>query len=282
MKGRVIVQKRIGCLFAFTLLTAAFLAGCFGDNAPLGPGNRGQFGNGTSPDTATPTSTPAPTVTGTATPASYTTPQRTPVAVVDLVSAAGYAALSYSGVTNSGATTICGSLGTYPSASVDGGIVVACSGTRQIATGAANTAEKDLGAAFTDAMGRTGGVLLTHVDIGGQTLYPGLYRETGVLAVSSADVHLNADGNPDAVFIFLVQGDLIVGPDRRVFLDNGAQAANVFWVLQGYGALGTNVRFVGNILSYTGISMDTGSGLEGRALALTRNVTFLANQITFP
>ncbi len=274
----------MGCLFGLTLFTAAFLAGCGGDNAPLSSGNTGKYGVGTSPDTVTPNTTPTTTVTVTftSTPASYTTPQTTPVAMVNLGSAANYVVLSNTGITNTGATTVCGNLGTFPSSSVGVGIVVICDGTTQIATGAAGTAETDLGTAYTDAMGRTGGAVVTNADIGGQTLYPGLYDETGNLTVSSGDVHLNANGNPNAVFVFQVNGDLMVGAGRRVFLDNGAQAANVFWAVQGYGVLGPNVQFAGNILAYTSVSMNTGAQLVGRALAMTQNVTFLANQITFP
>ena len=278
----MIVKKMIGCLYGLTLFAAAFLAGCNGDNAALGPGGNGRYGIGTAPNTATPHMTPAITPIVTSTPAAFTTPQTTPIAMVNLGSAGNYAVLSYSGITNSGATTVCGNLGTYPSASVDGGIVMTCSGTRQVATGAANTAETDLGNAYTDTMGRTGGVLVTNADIGGQTFYPGLYQGTGNLTVASADVHLNAKGNPNAVFVFKVQGDLIVGPGRQVFSDNGAQAANVFWAVQGYAALDTTAQFVGNILAYTSISMSTASKLEGRALAMTQNVTFLDSQITFP
>jgi hypothetical protein len=205
------------------------------------------------------------------------------MAMVNLLSAANFGVLSYAGITNSGATTVCGSLGTFPSASVDGGIVVICGGTREVATGIANTAQTDLGTAYTDAMGRSGGATLPPgADIGGQTLYPGLYFETGNLNVSSADVHLNAQGNPNAIFIFQVHGDLVIGPGRQVFLDNAAQAGNVFWAVQGYAALNTTVKFVGNIMAHTAVTMNTLARLEGRALASTQNVTFLANTISFP
>ena len=232
---------------------------------------------------AAPSSPSGPAATATSTPAAFTTPQTTPMAMVNLGSAASYAVLSYSGITNSGATTVCGSLGTFPSAAVDGGIVVICAGTLQVATGAANTAETDLGTAYTDAMGRTGGVILPPgADIGGQTLYPGLYSDVGDLNVATADVHLDAQGNSNAVFIFQVHGNLVVAPGRQVFLTNSAAAANIFWAVQGYAALNTTVKFVGNIMAHSAVTMNTGSTLEGRALASTQNVTFLANQITFP
>ncbi len=246
----------------------AFMAGC-GSSNPSGPPGPG--------------STATPTPVATSTPAFYATPQTTPQAMVNMGTAANFAVLSYSGITNSGATTVCGNLGTFPSAAVDGGIALICGGTRQIATGIAATAESDLTTAYNDAMGRTGGASLpAGADIGGQTLYAGLYVDAGDLNVSSADVHLDAQGNPNAVFIFQVQGNLIVGPGRQVFLSNGAQASNVFWAETGYASLNTSVQFVGNVMAHTAVTMNTGSKLEGRALASTQNVTFLANTISFP
>jgi hypothetical protein len=308
------VKKLIGCLIVMTLLPLAFMAGC-DKKAPLTP-------NGISGPTATPTatrtststrtitSTPTRTATltvtstPTVTPSGTLTPSATPTAtstatqtgtptwtptaqaipaMVNLGSAANFAVLSYAGITNSGATTVCGSLGTFPNASVDGGIQVICGGTREVATGIADTAETDLGLAYTDAMGRPAGATLPPgADIGGQTLYTGVYFETNDLNISSADVYLDAQHNSNAVFIFQVQNNLVVGPGRQVFLTNGAQASNVFWAVAGYCSLDTTVAMVGNIMTYTAVTFNTGATLEGRALASTQNVTFLANTITFP
>jgi len=203
--------------------------------------------------------------------------------MVNLNSAANFAVLSYAGITNSGATTVCGSLGTFPNASVDGGIIVICGGTRQVATTPAGTAETDLGTAYTDAMGRSGGAVIpAGGDIGGQTLTPGLYSDLGDLHVKTGDLTLDAKGNANAVFIIQVTGDLIVASARMVHLINGAQAANIFWAVTGYCSLDTTVSFAGNVMAHTAVTFNTGASLEGRALASTQNVTFLANNITFP
>ncbi len=224
-----------------------------------------------------------PTSSATATPAPYTTPQKTPMAMVVLNSAANYVILSATGITNSGPSTTCGGYGVYPDGltSVTGSpaIVESCGGDIDVADGAANTAEGDLGTAYTDAMGRTGGAILPPgADIGGQTLYPGLYTETGNLNIASADLHLSGNG----VFIFKVSGNLVVGPGRQVILANSASAANVFWAVAGYGALNTTVAFKGNIMAHTAVTLNTGATLTGRALAETANVTLLTNTITHP
>ena len=250
----------VSCLAFVTMLPFAFVIGC-------------NSSTGTMPGVPT----------ATATPGTYTLLQPIQQPMVLLASAANYAVLSYAGITNSGATTVCGSLGTYPSASVDGGIQVICGGVREVATGNANTAKTDLGYAYTDAAGRTGGAIIpAGGNIAGQTLYRGLYTCGGNLNVASGDLTLDGLGDANAVFIFQVTGNLVAGPGAKVILTNSAQADHVFWQVTGFCSLDTTVRFVGNVMVYQAVTMNTGARLEGRALAKTQNVTFLANQITFP
>jgi hypothetical protein len=203
--------------------------------------------------------------------------------MVVLGTAANYVILSYTGITNSGPSTTCGGYGVYPDGltSITGSpaIVESCGGAIDVADGAANTAEQNLGTAYTDAITRAGGAILPPgADIGGQTLYPGLYYESGDLNLASADLHLSGSG----VFIFQIHGNLIVGPGRQVILENSASAANVFWAMTGYGALNTTVSFVGNIMAFTAVTLNTGAKLTGRALAQNANVTLLTNTITHP
>jgi hypothetical protein len=252
------------------LLPAAFIIGCSSSNpssssnpfAPVGP---------------TTTYTPGP----------YTTPQTTPQAQVNLGTAANYVILSYTGITNSGPSTTCGGYGVYPygQTSITGSpkIVEICGGPIDVGDSAANTAKQNLSAAYTSAMGLSGGATLPPgADIGGQTLYPGLYFETSNLNVSSADLTLDGQGNANSVFIFQVESNLIVGPGRKIILTNGAQAANIFWAVAGYCSLNTTVSMVGNIMAYTSVTFNTGAVLTGRALAENGDVTLLSNTITHP
>ena len=253
------MKKLLVSLMFMVSLPIVFMAGCGSkDSNPSGPSG------------STPTSTPAP----------YTTPQVASQAMVVLNSAANYVILSATGITNSGPSTTCGGYGTYPDGvSGSPAIVESCGGDIDVDDAAANTALGALGTAYTDAMGRTGGAILPPgADIGGQTLYPGLYKETGDLNIASADLHLSGNG----VFIFQVSGNLLVGPGRQVILSNSASAANVFWAVAGYGALNTTVAFKGNIMAHTAVTLNTGATLTGRALAETANVTLLTNTITHP
>ncbi|HEY5038702.1 MAG TPA: ice-binding family protein, partial [bacterium] len=220
--------------------------------------------------------TPTPSATVIATPQANQ-------AMINLGSAANYVVLAYSAITNSGPTNLCGSLGLFPGTSVTGAPVVSCGGVSDVANAAANTAKLDLGIAYTDAAGRTGGAVIpAGSDIGGQTFYPGLYTDLGALSVSSGNLTLDAQGNSSAVFIFQVNGVLSATTNRQVILTGGAKAANIFWQVTGNCALGTGVSFKGNIMAFTAVTFGTGAVLEGRALALNANVTMLSNTITHP
>lgn len=152
-----------------------------------------------------------------------------------------------------------------------------------MADGPASQAKMDLSTAYTDASTGPGGASLpAGGDLGGQTLYPGLYNCGGDLLLSSGNLTLAAPDSSNTVFIFQVTGDLIIGPSRQVFLTGNATAANVFWAVAGYCSLDTSVSFVGSIMAYTSVTLNTGAVLQGRALAENGNVTLLTNNITVP
>ncbi len=142
------------------------------------------------------------------------------------------------------------------------------------------TAVGDMEIAYTDAAGRSLPDFNEHAagSIGGLTLAPGLYKwGTSVSAVT--DVTLSGDA--DAVWIFQIAQDLVIGNGVTVTLSGGALAKNVFWQVAGQATLGTTVAFKGVIMSKTQIVLQTGAALTGRALAQTA-VTLDANAVTAP
>lgn len=279
------MKKIIASSIAMALLPAVLFFGC---NKPAPSTPSGPSGPTSTPTvtrtstfTRTPTYTPTFTPTGTITPYVSPTPQA-PQAMVNLGSAANYVILAYSGITNlTPPSTICGGLGLHPSASVDGGIVEICGGPNDIANTAADVAKTNLSTAYTDASSRPGAAAIL-TEIGGQTIYPGLYNSGGDLTISSGDLTLDALGDMNAVFIFQVTGILNVTSGRQVHLLGNADPARIFWVVSDFCSLGTTVSFKGNILAYNSVTMNTGAVLEGRALGSNGNVTLLANTITRP
>jgi type VI secretion system secreted protein VgrG len=151
-----------------------------------------------------------------------------------------------------------------------------------IADSVARQAKLDLTTAYNDAMGRTLNPIKVAGNIGGQTLYPGLYKSTSSLAISSGDLTLDARGHSGAVFLFQIASKFTMTTGRSVILTNGARASNVFWVAGSSATFGTGCSFYGNVLVHQSISMATGTVMVGRALARVGAVTLQRNSVVKP
>ena len=197
------------------------------------------------------------------------------VATVPLGTSANYAVLGGSTVTNTGNSTLDGSLGLWPGTSITGfppGQVLP-PGTTDTTNEAAQQAQSDLTAAYVDAAGRPLDATTT-ADLGNLTLAPGVYAgpSKGALGLTGT-LTLDGEGDPNAVFIFQTDSELISASDSTVTLINGAQPCNVFWQVGSSATLGTNSVFVGNILALTSITVNSGVAVHGRALARNGAVT---------
>ncbi|SDF22028.1 Protein of unknown function [Blastococcus fimeti] len=93
---------------------------------------------------------------------------------------------------------------------------------------------------------------------------------------------LDAQGDPDAVFVFKAASTLVTGSSSKVLLTGGAQACNVYWQVGSSATLGTNSTFVGNILAYASVTLTTGADVVGRLYASTGTVTLDSNTVTRP
>jgi Ice-binding-like/Bacterial Ig-like domain len=189
-----------------------------------------------------------------------------------------FSVLAGTTVTNTGSTVVSGDVGVSPGTDVTGFPPGLAGGAIHSADGAAALAEATLTAGYIDAAGRSGSTSVAG-DLVGQTLTAGIYKSTSSLA-NSGDVTLDAQGNPDAVFIFQISSTLTTGSGSHIVLANGAKACNVFWQVGSSATLGTNSVFKGNILALTSITITTGVNLEGRALARNGAVTLDSDVIT--
>ncbi|MEO5678499.1 MAG: ice-binding family protein, partial [Acidimicrobiales bacterium] len=100
---------------------------------------------------------------------------------------------------------------------------------------------------------------------------------------TNGTVTLDANGDPDAQFIFLTGAGgttLITGSGSTVLLIDGAQACNVYWQVASSATVGVDSVFVGNILAAQSISLLSGATLQGRALAQNGAVTLDNNTVT--
>lgn len=260
------MKKLIAYLVMLAILPAAFMLGC-SSSSPTSSGNQ--------------------TPTATIIPGAYLTPQTTPQAPVTLLTAANYVILSYTGITNSGPSTTCGGYGVYPDGltSITGSpaIVEVCGGPMNVGNPAADQAKKDLGIAYTHVGDLPGGAAIpAGFNVAGLTLYAGLYNDGGDLHIDSGNLTLDAQGNPNAVFIFRVSGVLEAGTSSQVILANGAQASNVIWWVTKNCTVNASVKMVGTIMAYTSVTFGNSATLNGRALAENGDVTLLTNTITQP
>src|SRR5205807_4021015 len=208
----------------------------------------------------------------------------TPISIlqttIPLGTAANFAVLAGATVTSTGLTVITGDLGLSPGTAVTGfppGIV---NGALHTGDSTAAIAEADLTNAVNVATALTLPILLTG-DLGGRTLVPGLYKSTSSLAVTGA-LTLDAQGDPNAVWVFQIASTLTTISGSQIILTGGAQASNVFWIVGSSATLGTTSVFKGTIMAYASITITTGATLDGRALARTGAVTLDSNIITKP
>jgi hypothetical protein len=203
-------------------------------------------------------------------------------APVMLRSAAAFAVLAGSTVTSTGLTSVTGDLGVSPGTAVTGfppGIIV---GNEHAGDPAAAQGVADLVTAYIDAAGRTLCAITVAGNLGGQTLTPGLYKSTSSLAISSGNLTLDGQGDPNAVFIFQMASTLTTTSGLQVILTGGAKPSNVFWQVGSSATLGTTSAFQGTIMAFQAITLDTGAALNGRALAIIAAVALDSNTILTP
>ncbi len=213
---------------------------------------------------------------------------------VELGMAQDFAILSHTAITNVPSSAILGNVGVSPASGAFIGLTQGeVTGTifAVDASGPAGsvaspsmltTAKGDITIAFNDAAGRTVDPIGIAGNIGGQTLYPGLYKSTGTLEITAGDLTLDGGGHNDAVWIFQIATSFNMTSGRQVFLTNGANAANIYWQVGTLASFGTTTVMHGTILAGTQVTMATLGTLNGRALALTANVTLQQNVINNP
>jgi len=195
----------------------------------------------------------------------------------DLGTAASFVGLAASTFTNTGSGVYYGNVGVYPGTAVEGfppGEVI--DGEIYRGGPVPQQAQLDALAAYTVLAGQACDTDMTGVDLGGQTLQPGVYC-FDTSAQLTGDLILDAMGDANAVWVFQTGSTLTTASGATVGLINGGQALNVFWQVGSSATLGTTTRFSGNILADQSITLNTGAGLLGRALALNGGVTMDTN-----
>jgi len=141
--------------------------------------------------------------------------------------------------------------------------------------------------------GMPGGVDPGAGQLGGLTLFPGIYQAAGgSFLITGSNLVLDGQGNANARWVFQTASSLTVGAPgapRSVTLINGAQAKNVVWRVGSAATINAagGGTMVGTIIANSGISFSTAGNvalvtLNGRALSLNASVTLVNTVINLP
>lgn len=132
-------------------------------------------------------------------------------------------------------------------------------------------------------------------ELGGLTLAPSVYKSaSGTFKITNGDLTLDAQGNPNAVFVFQCASALTVGDSApsSVKLIGGALAKNVYWYVGSTAVInyaGGGVM-TGNIIANSGVTLSAPANstnasvttLNGRAISLVSSVTMVNTVINVP
>lgn len=218
-----------------------------------------------------------------------------------LGSAASFAVLGGTTVTNDGASVITGDLGVSPGTAITGfqasptntisgpGTVTAglgiVNGTIYAGGPVAAQAHNDAVLAYNYLVGQVANTTYSGVtQLDSITFTPGIYSfaPSANLKVNGT-MYLDFQGNSNALFIFQMGSTLeMMAGSKVIVLNNNNQTcidSNVYWTV-GSSATIDGAQFVGTVIANTSISMTSGVKVLGRMLALHGAVTMITDTIS--
>jgi hypothetical protein len=199
---------------------------------------------------------------------------------VNLGSAVNFAVFAGGGITNAGNTSVTGELGNYPTISFQDLGNLNLNGGFHFGDPATIAAKNDIASAFSAASSIAATASVT-TDLGNQTLLPGVYNSVSGLNLNGT-LTLDAQNNPNSVFIFQSAGNLSTGASSHVNIINGGIACNVFWQVATTATLGATSDFKGTILAGSNIVAANGANVMGRLFTKTGSVALNSNTIVKP
>jgi len=142
---------------------------------------------------------------------------------------------------------------------------------------------------------RPGGIDPGAGELGGLTLTPGVYKSaSGTFKITNGDLTLDAQGDPNAEWIFQTAAGLTVGiagpaGARNVVTINGALAKNVYWWVGSAATIngaGGGIM-TGTIIASAGVTFSTAGNavqtiLNVRAISLVASVTMVNTTVNVP
>ncbi|QOY90678.1 ice-binding family protein [Paludibaculum fermentans] len=204
-----------------------------------------------------------------------------------LGSAQTFAVFGYAGVTNAHVapnanTLISGDLGVsislaaitgFPPGTLTDGAMLGPGSSADQALADANSA-----AGYLLGLSMTSDLSLS--DLGNRTLTAGVYHMSDPTALLTGKLVLDAEGDPNAHFVFQLDHALTTAAASEVQVIHGGPGTQVYWVLGSSATLGAGSAFAGNILAYASVSLGANAHLMGgRVFARSGAVTLIDNFI---
>ena len=202
--------------------------------------------------------------------------------------ASGYAIIARTSITNVGTTALIGATGKNNVAlsdagtaswAVPGGSITGLESTSQ-ADAAAGNAQIAASSASSYAASLARDYGLGAV-LDALTLTPGVYDASGAANMAASQtLTLDGQGNSNAVFVMRIHGALTLGANDVVNLVNGAQPANVFWIVDGAVTIGAHTSIAGVMISPAAITLGANASVRGQVVSTSGAITLDSNTIT--
>jgi len=199
----------------------------------------------------------------------------------DLRSLSSFALFTAAGAfDNLGSSSITGDIGTN-TANVTGFLPGVVSGDI-VETGnpVASQAASDVSLIYSDLESTTCDSVIGTTLGSGQILTPKIYC-LGGLSTLNGDLILDGQGNPNAVFIFKINGALTTSSLSSVSLINSASSDNVYWQINGQLEVSDNSIFRGIAAVNGAINLLESTSVEGRCLSIAGAISLHNNNVFF-
>jgi hypothetical protein len=207
---------------------------------------------------------------------------------ISLGTADKFALLGGSGITNVSAQTyIIGDVGSSPTPTITGLTQSQVKGRLFLKSSPVTAqAQKNLTVAYNQAAGAACGTNLTGEDLGGMKLGPGVYCFDSSAGLTGT-LTLDAQGNPDAQWVFQIGSTLTTATNSKVVMvlghkqppwSKGMRGCNVYWQVGSSATIGSANIFVGKILALTSITLNGGT-FRGKGLASNAAITMSTQEM---
>ncbi len=206
-------------------------------------------------------------------------PQAAQAAAIDLGTARSFSLLGGSEVSNTGPSVFRGDVGVSPSAALPGVENATVIGAIHQNDEVAAQAQFDVGTAY-DVAAAEPATDLTGQELSNRTLKSGVYGFSSSAFLSGPlPLVLDAEGNPNARFVFKVGSQLTAEVASSVQLINGASPCNVWWQVGTTAVIKSGTVMQGNVMALASITVGDAADVTGRLLARNAELTLINDTV---